>query len=323
MRAALIVGVLLAAVAALVLLLGGSGGALADITQTVRTLQAEFQQSLVGGVRRWQESSDMAALGALGLSCFLYGVFHAVGPGHGKAVIGTYAATTDVSLPRVAMLSAVSALTQSTIAVALVGIGVWGVGASARWINTQAERVLEPVSYAAIAAVGVWLVVSGVRAIAPRRVALAGHHHQGHSHSHSHHAHGDACCGGHHHPPAEAARKDAPLRSGIALALAAGLRPCTGSLLVLFLCFGLGLWTLGIVAAYAIGVGTAITVAVLAAGVHAVRHPAAWLARLSNLPEGTTKAAAASVKVLGGLIIVLLGATLLQAALKAPAHPLL
>lgn len=318
MRATLIVGAaIVAAVVAMAALLG-TDGTLAGFTEYVRGMQATLQQALVGGVRRWQQTPDGPALGALGLSCFLYGVFHAVGPGHGKAVLATYAATTDVSLPRVLALSGLSAFTQATVAVVLVAIAFWVIGASARWVNIQAERFLEPASYAAIAAVGVWLVVGGVRSVMPRRAAVAGH-----PHHHDHHDHDATCCGGHHHPTAEATAKGASLRSGIVLAMAAGLRPCTGSLLVLFLCFGLGLWTLGIVAAYAIGVGTAITVAALAAGAHAARHPAAWLARLTALPAGSTKGIAAGVRVVGGAVILLLGATLLHAALKAPAHPIL
>ena len=312
MRAALIVGGVVAAVAVAVLL--GTDGTLAGFTEYVRGMQATLQQALVGGVRRWQQTPDGAALGALGLSCFLYGVFHAVGPGHGKAVLATYAATTDVSLPRVVALSGLSAFTQATVAVILVSVAFWVIGASARWVNTQAERFLEPASYAAIAAVGVWLVVSGVRSVMPRRTAVA---------AHAHHHHDADCCGGHHHPTAETTAKGASLRSGIVLAMAAGLRPCTGSLLVLFLCFGLGLWTLGIVAAYAIGMGTAITVAALAADAHAARHPAAWLARLTALPPDSTKSVAAGIKVAGGAVILLLGGTLLHAALQAPAHPIL
>ncbi len=329
MRAALIIGAVVAGTAVAIALLLGTDGTLAGFTDYVRGMQATLQQALVGGVRRWQQTPDGAALGALGMSCFLYGVFHAVGPGHGKAVLTTYAATTDVSLPRVVALSGLSAFTQATVAVVLVSVAFWVIGASARWVNTQAERFLEPASYAAIAAVGLWLVVGGVRSVMPRRVALAGHgHDHGHGHGHGHghdhtHRHDAECCGGHHHPTAEATTKGASLRSGIVLAMAAGLRPCTGSLLVLFLCFGLGLWTLGIVAAYAIGVGTAITVAALAAGAHAARHPAAWLARLTDLPADSTKNVTAGVKVAGGAIILLLGATLLQAALKAPAHPIL
>lgn len=297
------------------------GGALSGFTEYVRAMQASLQQALVAGVRRWREAPDAAALAGLGLSCFLYGVFHAVGPGHGKAVLATYAATANVRLGRVLMLSAVSALTQATVAVILVGSALLVIGTGARWVTSQAERVLEPASYAAIAGVGLWLAWSGLRAALPRPAPAGPEHHHHHHHHHHHEADG-ACCGG-HHPPAAAATGEARLGSGLALAVGSGLRPCTGSLLVLVLCFGLEMWTLGIVASYAIGVGTALTVAALAAGAHAARHPAAWLASAAALPDGTVRAVGAALRVAGGAVILLLGATLLHAALKAPAHPLL
>lgn len=307
----------------LALLAGGAAlwalVALAGGTEGIRALQATLQQGLVGGVRHWRETPDATALGALGLSCFLYGVFHAAGPGHGKAVLATYAATTDVSLPRVLALAATSAATQAVVAVLLVGAGFWGIGTGARWITAQSERVLEPASYAAIAGVGLWLFATGLRAALPRPQAApaTAHHH------HHHHHHGGDCCGSPHHPPVEATRSAASLRSGLALALAAGLRPCTGSLLVLILCFGLGLWTLGVVAAFAIGAGTAVTVAALAALAHTLRRPAAALGRSAALSETTLRAVGAALRMGGGAVILLLGATLLHAALQAPAHPLL
>lgn len=303
---------------------------LAGGIEGIRAVQASLQQDLVGAVRRWREAPDAAALAALGLSCFLYGVFHAAGPGHGKAVLAAYAATTEVSLPRVLLLAAVSALTQATVAVLLVGTGFGVVGAGARWITAQADRVLEPASYAAIAGVGLWLVIGGLRAALPRPAAAAVAAVPPHHRHHHHHHHGDgdgdghdACCGSHHHPPVEAARGGASLRSGVALALAAGLRPCTGSLLVLILCFGLGLWSLGVVASYAIGAGTAVTVAALAGMAHALRRPAAALGRSAALSAASLRTAGTALRLGGGAVILLLGATLLHAALTMPAHPLL
>ncbi|MFB0975515.1 MAG: hypothetical protein QMB71_05330, partial [Tolumonas sp.] len=50
----------------------------------------------------------------LGL-CFLYGVFHAAGPGHGKAVLSTYLATHNSQLKRAMWLSLGAALMQAVV----------------------------------------------------------------------------------------------------------------------------------------------------------------------------------------------------------------
>ena len=57
----------------------------------------------------------------LGVS-FLYGIFHAAGPGHGKAVISSYLVANEETWRRGIVLSFASALLQAFVAVALVGI---------------------------------------------------------------------------------------------------------------------------------------------------------------------------------------------------------
>lgn len=63
------------------------------------------------------------------------------------------------------------------------------------------------------------------------------------------------------------------------IALAVGIRPCSGAILVLVVANGLGLWAAGILAAYVMALGTAATVALLAVGARASRLPIAGLAR--------------------------------------------
>lgn len=289
-------------------------GGLTALAAWVRETQSSLQGTLVQAVRDWQALPGVASLAALTTACFLYGVFHAVGPGHGKAVISAYAATAQVRLHQVFALSALTAAVQATVAVALVAAGFLVAGSSLRWASRQATDILEPASYIAIMLVGGWLIVGGLRPLLARRQAAATVNDHDHDHDH---APDHACCG-HHHPAPTAGGSR---RTGVALAVAAGLRPCTGSLLVVVLCFSLGLWGLGIAASYAIGVGTAITVALLAGSVHAARGPAAAVARLARLPDGAWRHLGLTVRLVGGGLILLLGGMMLDAALSAPRHP--
>ena len=63
-----------------------------------------------------------AALGLLAGLSFAYGVFHAAGPGHGKAVISSYLVATGEGFRRGVALSALAALAQALAAIALVGL---------------------------------------------------------------------------------------------------------------------------------------------------------------------------------------------------------
>src|SRR5690606_38421076 len=92
----------------------------------------------------------------IGLS-FAYGVFHAAGPGHGKAVISSYMLANEVALRRGVMLSFVSAFLQAATALvmmALVFLVLRGTSVS----MTDATWFLEIVSYALVTLFGAWLL---------------------------------------------------------------------------------------------------------------------------------------------------------------------
>src|SRR6266545_6434800 len=163
--------------------------------------QNEFYRQFSGLIRA-AKADGSAVWGLLGVS-FLYGVFHAAGPGHGKAVISSYLVANEETWRRGVVLSFASALLQALVAVAIVGIAAALLNVSAPTMTT-AVRWIEIVSYALIAAVGARLLWVKGRAflsalhtvIAPRpALAAAGemvvpvhdHRHDDHHHPHGHH----------------------------------------------------------------------------------------------------------------------------------------
>jgi nickel/cobalt exporter len=252
----------------------------------VMVKQAEFYRSLSGALRA--AKADGAAVWALfGLS-FLYGVFHAAGPGHGKAVISSYVVANEETWWRGVVLSFASALLQALVAVAIVGIAAVLLNATAATMRS-AVYWIEVVSYALIIAIGLRLVwVKGRAMIAEFRATPklidAGaaatsahrhdHAHHDHTHAHhdhhGHHAHGhdhhdDASAWGHAHAP-EPQQLAGPggWKRGLSAIVAVGLRPCSGAILVLVFSLAQGLFWAGVVSTFIMGLGTAITVAVIA-----------------------------------------------------------
>src|SRR3972149_5057644 len=105
--------------------------------------QAEFYRMLSGSTRA-VKPDPAAVAGLFGIS-FLYGVFHAAGPGHGKAVISSYLIANNETWRRGLVLSFASALLQALVAVALVGIAALIFSATAR-VMGETVRVIEIVS---------------------------------------------------------------------------------------------------------------------------------------------------------------------------------
>jgi nickel/cobalt exporter len=170
--------------------------------------QAEFYKSLSGAIRA--AKTDGSALWVLfGLS-FAYGVFHAAGPGHGKAVISSYVVANRETWWRGVVLSFASAMVQAAVAVAVVGIAAVLLNATAATMKT-AVYWIEIVSYLLIIAIGLRLVwAKGRAAIStwrdihkPKTVGAAAtpaaHFEGDHGHAHHDHAHDQAQGHDHHH----------------------------------------------------------------------------------------------------------------------------
>ncbi|WP_334514385.1 nickel/cobalt transporter [Bradyrhizobium sp. AZCC 1693] len=259
--------------------------------------QSEFYREMSATIRA-AKSDGSAVWTLLGIS-FAYGIFHAAGPGHGKAVISSYLVANEETARRGIVLSFASALLQALVAVALVAVLAWLLSSTAKTM-CSAEKVIEIASYALIAAFGarlVWTKGGGfMRALqakpAPAMAAAHhhdhdhhdhghdhghhdhGHHHDGHhphlDHAHGHdHSHGDGHvhdehCGHSHGPTPDQLAGPGGWQRGLGAIFAVGLRPCSGAILVLVFSLAQGLFLAGIAATFVMGLGTAITVATIA-----------------------------------------------------------
>ena len=107
--------------------------------------QSEFYREMSSTIRA--AKSDGSAVWTLLAISFAYGIFHAAGPGHGKAVISSYLVANQETARRGIVLSFASALMQSLVAVVIVGVCAWLLNATAKTM-CGTERVIEIASYA-------------------------------------------------------------------------------------------------------------------------------------------------------------------------------
>lgn len=293
---------ILGAVLGLGFVLFWASGGMDGFTAWAAAAQRESQNALARALRHLRAGEAGAMLALLGV-CFAYGFFHAAGPGHGKVLIGGYGVAQRVRMLPLMGIALASSLAQATTAVILVYAGVYALGLTRETVVGVTEDIFAPISYAAIAAIGLWLAWRGLRSLQRAQVA------EQHPHHHDHAT--DSCgCGHAHGPnPAQVAgltgwRDTALLIAGIAV------RPCTGAMFLLVLCWRMGIDAAGIAGAYAMGLGTAsITVAVAFAAVWA-REGA-----LAALAGGRLARAAPLIELGAGLTVTVLSVLMLRASL--------
>ena len=283
--------------------------------------QAEFYRMLSGAIRA-AKADGSAAWTLMGIS-FAYGVFHAAGPGHGKAVISSYLVANNETWRRGIALSFASAILQAFTAVAIVGIAAVLLGATAH-VMGNAVRAIEIVSYALIVLIGLRLL--WVKGHAFLKLLRPQHEHHGHAHGHDHHDHDhgyghahslghdhdhgdDAHAWGHAHAPEPSELKGPHwLRRGLSAIVAVGLRPCSGAIIVLVFALAQGLFCIGVASTFMMGLGTAITVAVVATLAVAARG---FAGRLAKGKPGAGILFLRGVETAAALLIIIFGVALL------------
>jgi nickel/cobalt exporter len=280
--------------------------------------QAEFYRMLSGLIRA-AKADGSAAYTLLGIS-FLYGVFHAAGPGHGKAVISSYLVANNETWRRGIVLSFASAILQAFTAIAVVGVAAVFLGATAKAMGNTV-RVIEIVSYALILLIGLRLLWVKGRAFLQVLGGGKGHHHHGHEHGHHHHHDHDhdheqeASAWGHGHAPEPSELAGAHwLKRGLTAIVAVGLRPCSGAIIVLVFALAQGLFWIGVASTFVMGLGTAITVAAIATLAVGARGLAGKLAKAK---PGAGLIILRGLETAAALVIVLFGAALLTGYLAS------
>lgn len=201
-----------------------------------RSLTSDMREQLV----LIRDGGGWEPLAAIIFAAFLYGVFHAIGPGHGKVVIGSWFATRRARVVHGLAACFLSAMVQGASAIAAVLLLAGAFALAPRQVMAQAA-LLEAGSYALITAMGAWMLIRSLR----------GQSSCGHDHTHDH-----SCCGHDHHHHHETEEK----RTLWAMAAAVGFRPCSGAILVLLFCLANSMIWVGVAATFAMALGVGLTV---------------------------------------------------------------
>ena len=253
--------------------------------------QRTFQNVMAGALRGIQ-AGDPQAVWTLCSATAAYGFFHALGPGHGKVLIGGAALASGATLKRLSILTFLSSLAQAATAILLVGGLYFILQIGSADLADLTETWLAPASNAAIAAIGAVLIFRGVRSwhkISQAKQATHG------------------CCSHAHGPSFNDVATLTSTRDAVALIASIAIRPCTGALFVLVIAARFDAFVVGCLAVVTMGLGTAaFNLTVATSGVVARR-----LAGLVARDHKGMQAISATLHLTGGVLIIAISAGIL------------
>lgn len=259
-----------------------------SVTQWALGQQRAFQNEIADAVHALQ-SGDGGALAALLVAAGAYGFVHAVGPGHGKYVIGGVGLGSDVSIRKLLSLAVASSLAQAFTAILLVYGGFLLFNITARQATSAAEDLLAPVSYLAISAIGAMLVWRGVRSLGKSNAPHGAHH-----------DHVCASCGHAHGPSVDQVARVGSPRDAMLVIGSIAMRPCTGAVILLVIAWQMNALAAGAAAVVVMGLGTAALTSLVAVSSVAVR-----IAAFASAPSiGVVSNLAQAGQILAGAFIV-------------------
>lgn len=257
-----------------------------DIAAWATSQQRNFQNAMAASLQAIK-TGETSAIWSLCLATAAYGFVHALGPGHGKVLLGGAAIASGATLRRMVVLSLVASLAQSICAILLISILLQGLQLASSDAVGLTETWLAPISHIAIAAIGAVLVVRGIRGLY-RLLSVNKHDSQA------------GGCGHNHGVSLHEVKSLQTRREVAALIASIAIRPCTGALFLLVIAARFDMFIIGVLATLTMGLGTAtFNILTAGSGVAARR-----LAYVSGAASGTAlQSLSAGLHIAGGLLV--------------------
>lgn len=226
---------------------------------------------------------------------FLYGVLHAIGPGHGKFIVTTYLSTNKESQTAARVVPFLGSLMQGVSAILFVFILAVGLNLASGDLSTSRWYV-EKISAVMIAAFGAFIIYQALKSLRPRKMTLFA--------LKPLHQHDEQCGCGHHGVGGELTQGDWKTRLGVILAI--GARPCSGAIMILLFSNALGIVSWGMAAVMTMSLGTALSIMGLSLAVRYARERTVALFGGSSSLHWLVPA----VKITGGIVLILFATVL-------------
>lgn len=290
--------------------------------------QREFI-GLISGYLHQIEQSPIRAGSLLIAISFLYGIFHAVGPGHGKFIIASYLSTHESKLTASMKLSFLASLVQGIVAIASTSVVVVLMHLSSSYFKLS-QLWLERIAFGLLFLLGLYWIYQGVRnlwrqftyklskpminkiyelkpMLNNQSAVLKKHkiidYHQ------------NCSCGHQHLPSSQQLEEATNVKSQLLMICSIGMRPCSGAIFILFLSYMLKLYSWGMLSALAMAVGTGITLSAFALLVRYARLGAIRLGQFYALSAKKQVLISITIKIVIGFILAFTAVTLIYSTI--------
>ena len=295
--------------------------------------QREFNQLISGYLHDIKQQPAYAGSWLI-LVSFLYGVFHALGPGHGKFIIAGYLSTHQTQLSRSMQITFFSSLMQGVVAISAVSIIVLVLQLSSGYFNLS-QLWLERTAFCLVILLGLnWCWKNGkilykkrhqqkkrpqiqrIQEI-PLGEMRVGSLIAGKSAVHISNVfpdHNEHCgCGHQHMPDPTKLKQNHTFKDSLLIILSIGMRPCSGAIFVLFLAYMLDLYRWGVFATLAMAFGTGITLSAFALLVRYARATAVKMGQWYRVPFANLNIEAV-MKCVAGVMLIFFALSLLYSS---------
>jgi len=273
--------------------------------------QKDLHRQMTQLLQQVAEQPQQAGM-SLVIFSLLYGVLHALGPGHGKVVIATFLATHPSRVRTSIRLTLLASLLQGSVAIVLVTVMLVVLKTSSRQLHLSSFW-MEKGSYLLVIGLGVMIGYRALRslwrALRPRPAPVFRAFQP-----QPHHQHDELCgCGHAHLPTPQQINGNVSWKTQLLVVVSMGLRPCSGAIMMLLFAKVIGVYGWGILSAAVMAVGTALTISAIGLLVQQARSVAQRLAR-PGVATGITRLLIPVMALVGSLILIVAGIALWQSA---------
>ncbi|XWY22344.1 zinc transporter permease subunit ZevB [Bisgaard Taxon 45] len=286
--------------------------------------QRDINQLMSHYLHQIQTHQTEAGMWLIGIS-FLYGVFHAIGPGHGKFIIATYLSTHQTQLKTSMTLTFLSSLVQGGVAVCLTSLVVVILNLSSAYFKLS-QLWLERIAFLFLLLLGIrWCYQNGrklyldyvkTRQKSPLKIYALQFDRSpikfGQRPIEPEQVHSVTCGCGHQHAPNPSQLTQArDWQSQLLVIFSIGMRPCSGAIFILFLAYMLDLYSWGIIATFAMAFGTGLTLSGFALIVLYARNTAMNVGKWYQFSPTLQQRWGGLLKLVAGIVLIFFATSLL------------